>query len=256
MELMSELRSALNAPSDASWSKIRWLLERWMGELGVERMRDVALPYCAQHLTRWPDDLARPAPPDWITRLKRGEEVPALALATELHVVATPTRAHDEQLIRLRRVLDAPGTPLRALRVDGYTFWDEPDAQLVARLKREPDLEWLEVSEANLGGDGLIRLLGEAELGSLRRLDLQGNQIGTTGTRWLAAQPTLRGLARLDVRRNHLTQRALRQLAPHGELVGLERLEYEEGNVYASGWRREVRRSTEVTEALRVWMKR
>ena len=41
MDLMSELRSALHDPSDSSWSKIRWLLERWMGELGTDRLRDV-----------------------------------------------------------------------------------------------------------------------------------------------------------------------------------------------------------------------
>jgi hypothetical protein len=59
---MGELRSALAAPSAASWARIGELLGEWPD---VEALREQVVPYVERALEAWPDEVWREAPAGW-----------------------------------------------------------------------------------------------------------------------------------------------------------------------------------------------
>ena len=167
--LFGELRSLLQRPaSTQTWDALCEHLYLWPHEaLGA-----VALPYALDIVTRWPDEVGRPAPDHWALQLLSGEDVAPMALANRL------------------RLDDAALTP------------DALTALLAS--SRLTNLTQLNLSSGGLGDDGVSTFAASALFATLTDLRLSYNRIGLAGAVALAASPSLSALTSLYLGGNDL----------------------------------------------------
>lgn len=122
-----------------------------------------------------------------------------------------------------RRLYDGPALAgTRVLRLTG-TGMGEDGAAALASADHWRDLEWLDLSQNLLGGNGVARL-ASGHFPRLRQLDLRSNGVRDAGVRALLAADWSANLTALDLGRNQIGGPGVRALLQGRHLPRLERL--------------------------------
>lgn len=167
-ERFGEVRALLQeAPSEAAWTRLCALLE------GCERdaLTEEILPYCAQHLQRWPDALRVVRRPE-VERLVGGQPVNHWTLARALDVA------------EMRKIA---------------SFFDG-----LAERDALSELRQVSFSNCQMGPEALRRLMALLPSQTLTHLDLSYNAMGEQGAAVLAEVEAFPRLEVLNLRRNKI----------------------------------------------------
>lgn len=260
--LFGELRSLLQeSPSAALWERLCAHLDLWP----QDALAEVAIPYAADHLARWPDALERPAPVAWLTPL-----VAPVQLANALHL-----RGEDAQLIEgaldmtlLRRVhtlaitggesagralLRASNSALLGqiahLRVPVCGLDDYAMRSLMRRGPHMP-LRSLDLSLNLLADRGLSPLTWSHHCNDITTLDLSGNAITADGVRALLRSAFLTNLTHLTLRGARIDDAGAALLAAEPNLARLTHIDLSHNLLTAEGFHT-LARSPYLHESLR-----
>lgn len=221
--LFGELRSLLQeAPSEALWWRLCEHLDLW----SEEPLAQLAAPYVAEHLERWPDGVRREAPDRWLTSRLLAPLANHIALrgyAEPLSQLAASPRAPAPSLdmslcglsaAQLDGLLSTPCLEgVRALDLSLNTL----GAEVLPILARSPQLAALHTLDLSLNrlfyeaGSGGLRDLA---LPQLRALNLSFNMPLTIDD--LLAAPCAGQLEQLDLRHTSLRDDALVSIAAGG----------------------------------------
>ncbi len=212
--IWGELRSALHAPCDASWSTIAAILVADTPE--HKALCDYAVPI----LERWPDEVVRAVPdevlsavldgaaaPEWVFGACNGFHVCKRRRATSrqsgaVFVESVRGESHLSGLIedkhkhrtQVARLLDEfVGLQCTSVRVEEVQLQDASDVDAMVRfLTGQRDVSVLSLAHCAVGKKSFSQLWDTGVFAHLERLCLDGNHIGKTGmaqlfsgtTRW------------------------------------------------------------------------
>ena len=227
--IIGDLRSLLARPPSAT------LFARICGRLGGCDLADEIVEYLAGQLARWPAQIRRPLPLEWLDRARALDEAQgwehspwaSFRLANTLDL--RYTRGDDNEwwvLEGLAFVLERRPEALSSIRVldAGWSSLaarpEEGPAHLLERLVACPGLGGL-VELDLTGADvpwALLEALGDAaHLRELERLRLSNNVLGWEPLDVLARSPLLGQLTTLTLRDCYLSSLSLEALAssPH-----------------------------------------
>ncbi len=203
---MSDLRGLLGAgePSPQRWDALILRLEQ-CGDMDL--LTQVALPYCEDHLTRWPDRLRRW--PGWWSDMGA-----SLAETPPSPLIALIRRAEDEA--PSAQAVELLGTTPLLDRITQWITGPYPYSHnltlSLARNTRLSNLRRIELRGVQTMDEGAIALAAASHLSSVRVLRLDEASIGIKGARALAQSPHLKGLTTLSLRNvlgNTLTDQLL-----------------------------------------------
>lgn len=155
-------------------------------------------------------DAVRSAPSSWLTRLHRGERVPALYLARAL--AWKEPGLDDQGLIDL---LQHPELRrMRSLKLFGQTL-SSRSACWIAQAPQCARLESLNLTSNQIDSLGFRALIESENLTALRRLFLGRNLLCDDDADWITSIKTPLALELLDLRDNPFSPHMLAQLSEH-----------------------------------------
>jgi hypothetical protein len=177
-------------------------------------LREEVLPYCAETIREWPEDLERAAPNHWLFT-DEGEEQgalhPGLALATHVVVYKPPTEGFVERLLDVWR--------FGLIESLEFTHPQTPEAIFEKLL--DADI-WGSLKELRYNAhvsDGLLRRFFESPWrAQLERIDLSKTGIDDTMMEFIAKQDNFEKLEWLSLRGNEITHESI------DHLLGMESL--------------------------------
>lgn len=243
-EAFAQLRSLLQRPASPQlWSLICEQLDAWQ----EPELSQLALPYAAGILARWPKEVAREAPSRWTDALMWGKDEPrhslcdglliqtfgAQAATSTTHLVRSPRLSqlrsfkcwhpplYEQDLTRLGQ---APW--LGQLEVLDLSSQPHGDlcAQFIAYHTKLSKLEQLSLNSTTLTARGLQALSGASHLSTLRALDLSNNTLNAAALEALPRQPAWSTLEALHLNGVSLTDDGLALLLRHLRTANLKRL--------------------------------
>lgn len=258
---IAELRSACNTPSPESWERLCELLESWP-HVRRDVLLEQVLPYCHDHVSRWPHEIQRSAPNSWLKRLffepattdtidtshllclcshiqthdvwRQGpwdveRDAPRCALPLLATHLDCASAWHPEPLTML---LQTPAPRLKTLRLHAY----HPTASVAHALRHclwfHEALESLEVCICDGPGpenqDLMFQVFESRSLPHLRELDLGGTEGKVGALAFLAlldAAQSSEQLVSIFCSSAWLTFDAAEVLATHRSLRNVTRLD-------------------------------
>ncbi len=164
--LMGELRSAL---ADGQSVGVFGGVAKLLGKGDASQQ---VLDYLEPQFARWPEEIDRKAPWEWVTRACRGWKAPALRLATSVDA-----SWHTFKAKHAVAFADSPDVRnIRKFRTDPKSTTEIGDEGVIA-FAQSPHLESLvelEIWSNTASNEAVVVLLSSANLPSLRRLTLRG----------------------------------------------------------------------------------
>lgn len=193
-----EIRSAVQErPSAASWH----MLYEAIAEVDITQFAEELLPYVAESLKNWPDEL-RLCPQDWLDLLLDADLVhPGLVLVRRLwrphlSMGELAKLAHTEELSQVTQMgLVSNGLGHKAIPIllDGpalqqveaidlsYNKIGDAGIRAICRNGRAERLRYLSLDNNGITDDGAMMIADATNLANLERLTLFGNHIGSNG---------------------------------------------------------------------------
>lgn len=170
----------------------------------------------APRLRSFPDAV-RSAPSSWLTRLHRGERVPALCLARAL--AWKDSGLDDRGLIELLQQPELRN--LSSLKLFGQAL-SSKSACWIAQAPQCAKLESLNLTSNRIESQGFRALIESKSLGALRRLFLGRNHLCDEDADWLISNKHHLSLELLDLRENQFSPALLKELSQHFEGQSVE----------------------------------
>jgi|AP45_3_1055517.scaffolds.fasta_scaffold46130_2 hypothetical protein len=211
-----EIRSAVQErPSATSWHA----LYEAIAEVDITQFAEELLPYVAENLKNWPDEL-RVCPQDWLDLLLNADLVhPGLVLVRRLwrphlelgDLKKIANTSEFSQVTRFGLVSNGLGPKAVRLLLDG------PALQSV---------EFLDLSYNRIGDKGVLEFCRNKKAARLRHLSLDNNGITDEGAMMLANCEHLEGLERLTLFGNLLGSNGHDAIRTSGHLSPAVRREW------------------------------
>ncbi len=221
-----EMRSLLHQKPDAdSWSALLTLMERWHAD-DPHSFEDRAVPYAAQHASRWPDR-ERVVPQRWLRQLRTQKSYEPwwgqMGRAIKLHDL--PNREFVKGVIRsvahspmmqTMTVLELPGGYMR-----NFAVWTLSRSPYLSNVRE------LDLSYNGLSNWGINAMLRASHTQNLRRLLLNGNGLGVRESAAIASGLDWTQLEELELSHNRLDEAALVALSRGSIASNLKKFELE-----------------------------
>lgn len=246
-----ELRSIVQLPPSAqAWEVLCDHLERWSSP----ELEQLALPYAAEHLARWPSAILV-APLRWLNRLT---PYAPLRLARTLNILDAPLSLEQARALannpHLRHVeliylranqlgdqgLEALlggehflGLTSLSVHLNGLRA---ASAHVITECAYVGQLQELSFYGNRLRDQG-VRQLVQSPLHKLQRLELSANEIKDGGAVAISQNARLGALQRLDLRRNQIGDLGVEALASSPRMSTLWELYLEDNPITSRGER-------------------
>jgi hypothetical protein len=271
MSNFGDIRSILaRAPSEWNFAQLCWMLG---GE--DDLVEDHILVYVEEHLKRWPQDIRRHVPTEWL-------DLAAYTIWTHPGLAFCNAFKHEEHnhhdVTELKRVFEQPelanikhldlgsgweGRDLLDILGQSsceasfesltirYIYLFEEQIQIISTRPNFTNLRVLDLRYTSLRDEELMLLANSPTLRSLEELRLQGNRFTSTGIQALAKSPILANVNTLDLRLNGVGADGARALAESQHLGCLRWLDLHRRDVGGPNGARALAESRHLNASIR-----